>query len=219
MGVLPAGERHVGRGHVGNLGLEKKTAHGRDPVRFHTDQRQDHGNVMGREAPEYILLAPHLAQVQAMGIDVAQAPQVAPGNQFLQPYECRVVLQQVAHHQHPSLLSGQGIQFFGGIHVQGDGFFDKHVLPCRQRLPGEVRMGHRRRGDGDRVDSGVTEDFLECRGGDPVLPTELPGRFRVRIADRGQRAQVGEIAHQVPAPVTAADDRYARRRLSCRTHQ
>ncbi len=56
---------------------------------------------MGAEAPERVLVCPQLAEVQAVAVDVVDLPELTAISQLLELLHARVVLQQVADHQHP----------------------------------------------------------------------------------------------------------------------
>jgi hypothetical protein len=102
------GEAQVHKRRGGDRGMKMERALGMDAYRRFARQCQDHGNIVGRETPEDILLAPHFAQIQAVGIYVAQAAKRALAHQRMHLQECGMILQQVADHQHEAALFGLG---------------------------------------------------------------------------------------------------------------
>ena len=61
---------------------------------------QDHRDVVRAEAPQRVLVGAQLAEVQAVGVDVVDVAELARVGDLLELAHARVVLEQVADHQH-----------------------------------------------------------------------------------------------------------------------
>jgi len=90
-------------------------------------------------------------EIQPRAVKVEEPSEVPAAHQVTQLVDGRVVLEGVPGHEyHPGGRRGideQPRRGRGGRHR----LFDKHVLPCRDRLQGKRRMTRRRRGDDHRV--------------------------------------------------------------------
>ena len=82
--ALAAREEQVRSGHVGDLLVEVVAADGLYRFRLLADQRQDHRQVVRREAPQDVLFAPDLPEIEAVRIEILEPPQRALAHQFLQ---------------------------------------------------------------------------------------------------------------------------------------
>src|SRR6266705_1317283 len=71
-------EAEVHEHHVLDVPLEERGAARDDVDRLHAEQMEDDREVVRREAPQRALVAPHLAEVHSLGIDVVQLAQVPP---------------------------------------------------------------------------------------------------------------------------------------------
>src|SRR4029079_7350814 len=91
--LYAAREAEVGHGHVGDTGREIGAAGAGNALRLLAQQRQHHGDVVRREAPENVLLVADLADVQAVRINVLDAAQRAGAYQLAQLQDPRGVLQ------------------------------------------------------------------------------------------------------------------------------
>jgi len=163
------------------------------------------------EAPENVLLAPHLAEVEAVGIDVAQAAQGALTDEGAYADEGGVVLQQVADHEDEAALPGLRHQFRALGMIERERLLDEDMLPRRQGLAhhGGVLFG--RGGNGDGGDGRIGQHRGPGAGGDAVFGGKRGGYFGPRIDHGRQGAEGGEIAHEIGAPVAAAGDGDPRR--------
>jgi len=159
-----------------------------------------------REAPEDVLFAANLAEVESVGIDVLQAAEAALVDEVVQRQKGRVVLQQVAHHEHAVVLRRDGDELFGIGGAQGERLFDEDVFSGLQRLAGEVGMQGSGGGDGNRFDGFVGEHLIEGARRHRVLIGELDRQIGVGVAHGGERTDLVENTDEIAAPVATADD-------------
>ena len=160
---------------------------------------------MRRERPQYVFFAAHLPEVEPIGIEILQPAERPLAHEFAQRHKGGMVLQQVADHQPPVVAFGQRTEGLGLRHGQRQRLFDKDML---SRLDGgarQRRVMHRRRGDRDRGDRLVAQHRVEFAHRRAVALAELPGSGRIGVADCRQRPELGEVPHEVLAPITAAD--------------
>lgn len=205
--LSPGGELQMRGGHVGDGLVQVVAARGQDPRGLLARQGEDHGDVVGREGPEDVLLAPDLAQIQAVGIDVIDPAQLARGGHVLEPDKGRVVLEQMADHEHEPALLGQGDELLGVGLVQNQGLLHIDVASGQQGLTGQGVVGLGRGGHDHALHRAVLEHLAQGLNGAharELLPEALK-RGLVAVADRAQGPQLVEIAHQVLAPVARAD--------------
>ena len=184
------------------------------------DQFQDHRHVVRREAPEHVLLAAYRAEVEPVRLDPPQPAQPAPAHEVCQRPERRVVVQDVPDHQGEAAAQRGGREVARLPHLERDRLLDEHVLAGVERAARQ-RMVVRRLGDDrDRVDLAARQHLLEEEVAPAVPGDERLDRRLVVIDDRPERAELGEVAHEVAAPGAAADHGDARvRRMGATAHQ
>src|SRR5690606_21560915 len=139
-------EEQVGDGDVGDVGRDVAAAGGTDLEGRLADEPEDDRDVVGGEAPQGVLLAPHLPEAEAVGVDVADPPQLPVVDEAFERGDGGVVLEHVPNHQH-ALAAPGGVDEPGAVvEGQGQGFLDEDVEAGGQRLRGdpEVRLGRRR---------------------------------------------------------------------------
>src|SRR5919201_5222490 len=84
VGTNAAAELACRERRICNLRTDVATAMSSNSLRIFFEQGQNHGNIMRREAPQDVLLGAQLANIQARGIDVLHADQLAFAHQSLQ---------------------------------------------------------------------------------------------------------------------------------------
>ena len=127
-------------------------------------ERQQHGNVVRAQAPQRVLLLAQYAEVEPIGVDVADLAELARVGDLLQPQHARVVLEQVADHQH---ALGGARRLDGTLGVGdplGQRLLDEAVLARLQHPGGEVGMGGNGRGQRDRVEPRIGQKVVEVGG-------------------------------------------------------
>ncbi len=136
---------------------------------------------------------------------------VALVHERLQPSDPRVVLEDVPHHEDAPPLLRQGDEPRAFARGERQRLLHEDVLAGLEGAPRdrEVRLG--RRGNHDGVHAGA-QHGVQIRH-ELRVRSELGGRplaGRAWLADLRQGAKLAEIAHEVPAPVAAADDGHSR---------
>ena len=106
-------------------------------------------------------------------------------------------------------------QAFGIGGVERQRLLDKHVFAGGDRFLGQGKMLDRGRRDGDCVNSWVSKYIVPGTHADAVFLGRPRSCLAVAIANRRQGAQLGEIPHQVLAPMAAARDSDVRRSGFC----
>nr|WP_254126842.1 hypothetical protein [Aquihabitans sp. G128] len=196
----------MGGGHVGHAAVEEAGSRGGHLVGLLADEGEQHGEVVGGEAPERVLLLADAPEVQAVGVEVAELAQRPPLHELLELQERRVVLQQVPHHQGAPGGGGRSHDRLGVGHRERQRLLHEDVLAGLERLDGQPGVVHRGRGDDQGVDLGVGHHLGEGAGCDPVGLGLGCGDRRDGVDDGDQRAEAGVGAHQVAAPRAAAHD-------------
>jgi len=122
-----------------------------------------------------------------------------------------MVLKQVTDHQDEAAALGLGDETcaIGVAHRQR--LLDEDVLSRRERLLDEAGMLLGGRGDGHRVDLAVGQYFSPGAGSDGIFGGEGRGDLGTGIDDRRERAETGEVSHQIGTPVAAPGDRHTSR--------
>src|SRR5262249_62322754 len=103
VGAHAAVEKEVGDGHVGDVRLQVCAAGGADLQRQVADQAQDDRDVVRGEAPQDVLLAANLPQIEAIGVNVLERAELAAADAAVQFDDFRGVFEEVAAHQLPAL--------------------------------------------------------------------------------------------------------------------
>ena len=208
VGLNAARKNKVADRDVADALIQVRAALTCDARRHFVHERQHHRDVVRREAPEDVFFGPDLADVQAVRIEIVDLAERAVSNQPLQPENGRVVLQDVADHQHTAFRSRQLHQRLAVHHVDGERLLDEHVfarLQCRLR---HLVVRHGRRRQRHTPDRGIVQEIVEVAVERDVRVLIAAARFRrwFRIAQRRERAQFVEIANEVLAPVAHTDD-------------
>lgn len=208
VGPKPRGKMKVGHGHVGDLLVEVIPPGGGNAFRLLSGQSENHGDVMGGERPQGVLLPPDLPQVEPVRIDVIHPSQLAGFHEFFQTDESGVILKKVPHHEDPAARRRQVDEFQGFLLTEDQGFFHEGVFPRQQDLADHrvMRFRRRRHNGGGNVFSG--KDVAHRQ--DPFDAGK--SRFHLRqdglilVADEAKGAQFMKIPDQVPSPVSRSDD-------------
>ena len=112
-----AGEVQVAEDDVLDAFAKERLAPRRHLLGALTSQCQRERDVVGREAPEGVLVGADFAEVESIRIEVQHTPERAALGELVEALEDGVEAQQVANHQH-AILGGGGGNEFAGI---GDG--------------------------------------------------------------------------------------------------
>src|SRR5215831_8136878 len=99
-----ARKREKRYGNVGDLLMEIVAALRRDSMWHFSQQSKDDRDVMWCKAPEDVFLTSNFAEVQAIGIDVLNAPEFTAIDQVFELQNCRVIPQQMPNHKDAPLL-------------------------------------------------------------------------------------------------------------------
>src|SRR5262249_37394827 len=131
----------------------------------------------------------------------------ARSDQLFQPVNHGMVFQQMTDHELAVKLVGQFDEFFGLAHIEGKRLLHKNVAAGEQGLLGVLVMGHRRRGDGDRVNVMAKKLFerIHRSYARPAAPS-LISPFLIQVKTRYQLAslQFGKVTGEVPTPSSQA---------------
>ena len=140
---------------------------------------------MRAEAPQRVLVGADLAEVQPVAVDVVDLlAELARVRQLLEPLHARVVLEQMADHQHPAACVGRRHRTLRVGHRLRQRLLHEAVLARLEHADGQFRVGRDRRGEGDRVERVVGQQLVEV-GRHP--DAGKPRRARLaRLADASQ---------------------------------
>jgi len=152
---------------------------------------------MGAEAPQSVLVRPHLPQVDPQPIQIIEPPQVAALHQGAQPLHRRVKHQQMTRQDRDAGIGRGARHGLGVAHAQRERLLHEARLTRLDALPGEPRVGGRGRRDHDgvhpaeqvrRVAGDVRSRILACQplpdlGVGVAHRRELAFRQRRRGAD------------------------------------
>src|SRR3954453_14805392 len=179
-------------------------------VRLLVGEVQQDRDVVRAKAPQRVLLGPQLAQVQAIAVDVVDRPQLAGRRDLLELVHARVVLEQVADHEHPARRARRLDRALGVGDRLRERLLDEAVLARLEHADRERGVGGDGRGEDGRVKAGVAEKGVwgagEARPGMADGEALAHGRVGVAApAQLGARERV-EVAGEVRAPVAEADD-------------
>ena len=94
-----------------------------------THEPQDHRDVMRRKAPEDVLLAPDLPQVEPVRVEVEDLPELTAREQLADPPDRRVVLEHVADEEDPLALAGQPDELRCVLLAESQRPLDEDVFP------------------------------------------------------------------------------------------
>ena len=107
-------------------------------------------------------------------------------------------------------ILGQLAQLFRVRDLEGEWLLDVHVLARFEQDLRERVVPHGRGRDDDALDLGIRRDLLHIRDrlDAGILRGGLGEALRVRVAhrDEARARKIGEVAHEIRAPVTGADD-------------
>ena len=137
----PRREADAPEDHVLDARLQVALAAGRDLGGALAHQPQHHGDVVGAQAPEGVLVGAHDAQVLPVAVEVEDPAQGAVVDQVLQRLHAGVVDQQVVHHQHAIARVGLGDQLVGVARGHRERLLHEDVLAGLEGQPGERVRG------------------------------------------------------------------------------
>ncbi len=132
-----------------------------DLVRLLAGEPQQDGDVVRAERPQRVLVGAQLAEVQAVAVDVEHPAELAVVDQLLELDDARVVLEQVADHQHAVRAARRGDDRLGVGHGLGHRLLHEAVLARREHALRERGVGRHRRRERDGVDRVVGEHLVE----------------------------------------------------------
>ena len=176
-------------------------------------QMQDDRDVVGAEAPQRVLVGAQLAEVEAVAVDVVDRRRARPSSaSSLSLRDARVVLEQVADHQHAARrLGGRGNGALGVGDRLGERLLDEAVLAGLEHRDGE--LGVVGTGVASATASSSGSASSSSRSAVIRASRELRAeraRARPAIGSQHQRSsrpgQRGEVACQVRAPVAEPGD-------------
>ena len=212
MRPLAARESEMRRRHVGDVVVQIVAADRLHRFRLAADQRKDHREVVRREGPQDVLLAPDLSEVQAVGIDI------------LQPAEPPVRAPAASARGTPGGTAAGGRPSAAGRAARRERrapsparlrapAASRRRRACRPRAPGSPARSEGAAGAAIATASmaGIAQRRLKLRTRPPCLRARAPAVSAVGVDERLECAELGEVADEVLAPVAAADDRDARR--------
>ena len=116
---------------------------------------------MRAERPQRVLVGPQLAEVQPVPVDVQDPAEVAAVDELLELDDARVVLEQVADHQHAIRGSRRGDDRLGVGHGLRHRLFHEAVLARRQDALRERGVRRHGRGEDDGVERVVGEHLVQ----------------------------------------------------------
>ena len=76
-----------------------------------------------------------------------------------------MIFEDVTDHEDSLMLGGQIDELLSLGRVKCKRFFDVYVLTVKHGRFSEAKMFHGRRGDGDGIDAGILQHFVEALGG------------------------------------------------------
>ncbi len=207
VGSKPGRKFEVRGGDVGDAPVQVVASRGLDGFGFFAGKSQDHGDVVGGEGPEDVFLAAYLAKVQPVRIDVVDASEFSRCGQFLEPRKDRVVMEQVADHEHQAAGAGEIDEFAGFVFAKNQGLFDVQVPAREDHFTGDIEMGFGGSGDGDSRDVRPGKHVVQgqARVDARVLFAEGSEQGFVLVADERKGTQLVIVAHEIAAPVAGAD--------------
>jgi hypothetical protein len=164
-----------------------------------------------RKAPKDVLLSPNLAEIQAIGIEIAQPAQGALAHQGAHFDEGGMVLEEMADHEHEAPLLRLSDESGTFRVAQGERLFHEDMLAGLKRLHDHsgVLFGRRRNRNG--IDCRISQRLGPTQGLHLVFCRAFRGDARARIDHCRQGPEPSKFAHQIDAPVATAGDRDARR--------
>ena len=127
------------------------------------DEVEQHGDVVGAEAPERVLVGAHLAEVHAVAVEVVDLAELVGADQLAHRRERRVEEQQVAHHEPPVGLLGCRHELAGVRRAGRERLLDEHVLARGERPHAERMVRRDARRDHDRVERLGRSADRRCR--------------------------------------------------------
>src|SRR3954463_16020729 len=104
----PGGEAQVAEHDVLDPGLRVGLAARVELVGLLVGQVEDDRDVVGAERPQRVLVRSQLPEVEPVRVDVVDVAELAGVGDLLQLLDARVVLEQVADHEHATRLLGRG---------------------------------------------------------------------------------------------------------------
>ena len=158
---------------------------------------EHHRDVVRAEAPERVLVGAQLAEVQPVAVDVVDPlAELARVGQLLELPDARVVLEQVADHQHPPESARGRHRALGVGDRLRQRLLDEAVLAGLEHPHRELRVRRDRRRERDRVELRIGEQLVEI-----AAVTATPGK---RAPPRSRASGEPSQHHASSRPGTAA---------------
>ena len=169
--LRPARECQICQRHIRNPLIEVRTAGAANFRRLFAEQRQDHRDIMRREAPKNVFFGANLANVQTVGVHVLHASNITAGDQLFQLEDGRMVLQNVPDHQDPALTSSQVDEVCPIGSLQCQWLFNEDILAGQQGTPSHLEVRCRWSGQHNCVDTAQLKHFrvIPCEAHAGVL--------------------------------------------------
>ena len=145
---------------------------------------------MRSKGPENVFLTADFPQAEAAGINILQSPDFSRSDHFLQPDDCRMVIQNMTDKQNPALIRGQPNQFFTVGMVQGQGLLHKNMLSGLQGFFSKAKVMNSRRGNDDALDVLIFHDSVNIAGNGNIRIGfgHFFANTRCSVADRFENA-------------------------------
>src|SRR4051812_1173115 len=210
VGREPRGEAQVAEHHVLDPLAHVALAHGPALGGLLARDPQHHRDVVGPQGPQRVLVRAQLAEVETVGVHVADVAELAGVGKLLELLDSRVVLEQVPHHQHAIRGAGGLHCQLGLVHRLPERLLDEAVLADAEHPGRQLRV--RRHGGGHHhgLQLGVAQKLVEVRGHLSAGELRRPALASLArwIADPGQLrlGQPVEVASEVGSPVAEAHD-------------
>ena len=202
------GEAEVAEDDVLDARVQERLAARPGLDRLLADEVEDHGEVVGAEAPERVLVLADLPEVLAVAVDVEEAPELLRVDQVLQLGHARVVEEQVAGHEHERALLGEGDELLAEGRRKRERLLDEDVLAGEECLARELEVRHDGRRDGDGVEptsASTSSKLVVLRASGKRAPKRSRrSSSRSQIHASSAPSQLVEVPREVRAPVAEA---------------
>ena len=196
--------------HILDLRLHEARAGGLDPRRLLVEPVQRDRDVVRTEVPQDVDVELVEPEVDALAVDVLDAPDAALGEDLLHRDDSGVVHEGVADHERAAGLLGRAQDRLGIGDVRGEWFLDEDVLAGGEGFLGERAVRADRRRDAHGVDRAVGEERAMVGGrlqrGEPFADRLEPLGREVRDRHGLGAGRLAQVADEVRAPVARAED-------------